>query len=280
MPVTTRPRATRSLPYATGYATRSASASGPVTFVCSTAGAKRDGLDLRASGWRIDNFQRAGGPVLWCHDHKTPPIGQAQRTYHRGGALMADIRFDQTDPFAQLIEGKVRQGLIRQVSVGWDFVDEHGSALEWHRMSPDYLTRYAYYDLTEISVVSVGSDPDAMAEIGRAARSHGRPTGRALARTGSRTAPRRPGSDRVPTAWELRSLVRAIDEGHEQLRQAATEREMQPLVEALTQHVKAQLHREGRSELIRIGAEIEEALFCYRVQQQDRSYPSPSWTRR
>jgi HK97 family phage prohead protease len=140
---------------------------GPIPFVASTPGVKRDGLDLRASGWKTDNYQRSP-VVLWCHDHKLPPIGTAAAAVGRDGLRMP-VTFDQEDPFAVQVESKVRRNIIRACSVGWDFVDADGQTLDLRGMTVDDLRDRAWYDLTELSIVPVGADPDALTERRRTA---------------------------------------------------------------------------------------------------------------
>jgi len=52
-------------------------AGGPIRFVASTEGVKRDGKDLSADDWLLDDY-RANPVVLWAHDYvgRTLPIGK------------------------------------------------------------------------------------------------------------------------------------------------------------------------------------------------------------
>lgn len=122
---------------------------GPLVFVASTSGVKRDGKDLDQTRWALDAF-RASPVVLWAHDYRgeRPPIGKAEVEV-RDGRLMADVTFDQGDPFAVDIERKYRGGFLNAVSVGWE---EHGDGDELR------------YELLDISAVPVPGDPDALME--------------------------------------------------------------------------------------------------------------------
>jgi hypothetical protein len=199
--------ADRTLQYARAYsdtggerAWRDEPAGSPIPFVASTPGVKRDGLDLRASGWKTDRF-RMNPAVLWCHDHKLPPIGNAT-TEILTNRLRMPVTFDQEDPFAVTIESKVRRGVIRGCSVGWDWVDEDGQPLHERRLTVDYLRDNAFYDLTELSIVPVGSDPDALTERRR--------TGlRALGRELVALYDEQEHPDADSTGSELRAAVRA-----------------------------------------------------------------------
>lgn len=161
--------------YARAYTERAIAdepAGSPIPFIASTPGVKRDGLDLRASGWRLDTF-RSNPVFLWAHQRSNPPIGTVDAS--NGDVLRALVTFDQEDPFARKIESKYRRGFLRAVSVGWDWVDAEGGQVDPWRMSLDDLRDKAFYDLTELSGVPVPADPDAVMEQQRAAlRSLGR----------------------------------------------------------------------------------------------------------
>lgn len=169
------PRSADGLNYDRGYTdpeTRGGKPGDPIRFVASTAGVKRDGLDLRANGWKIDNFRKS--PVfLWAHDKTSLPIGRVDATV--GNKLLADVVFDQEDEFARKVESKYRRGFLSAVSVGWDFIDADGQRMDVYRLRPDEVTKVAFYDLTELSGIPVPADPDALMESTRAGlRSLGR----------------------------------------------------------------------------------------------------------
>lgn len=141
-------------------------AGSPIPFIASTPGVKRDGLDLRASGWRIDTFRR--NPVfLWAHGRVDPAIGRVDASV--GEVLRTAVTFDQDDPFARRIESKYRRGFLSAVSVGWDFVDANGARIDTYRMTLEDVRDKAFYDLTELSGVPVPADPDALVARQRAA---------------------------------------------------------------------------------------------------------------
>lgn len=139
-----------------------------IHFTASTSGQKRDGLNLRSDGWLVANYRSSGGPILWNHDHNRPAIGTGDPSV--GDRLRIGVVFDQEDEFARQIESKVRRKFLRAGSVGWDFTDRDGRLITGHwRMSPDYLAREAFYDLSEYSIVNVPADPTALAERHRRA---------------------------------------------------------------------------------------------------------------
>lgn len=129
----------------------------PIRFVASTEGIKRDGKDLKATDWRMDNYKR-NPVVLWAHDYTGArlPIGKADVSMEKTN-MLADVTFDQGDEFARQVESKYRRGFLNAVSVGWN--DEKGGGR----------------DLLDISAVPVPADPqalmqrqmDALAELAR-----------------------------------------------------------------------------------------------------------------
>jgi hypothetical protein len=144
----------------------------PIPFIASTPGVKRDGLDLRASGWRLDTYNR--NPVFqWCHDRVMPPIGSVEAV--KGEVLRALVTFDQEDDFARRVESKYRRGFLNAVSVSWDWVDGDGQRMDPWRMSVQDLRDKAFYDMTELSGVPIPADVDALIERQRSGlRSLGR----------------------------------------------------------------------------------------------------------
>jgi hypothetical protein len=122
---------------------------GAMTFIASTPGPKRDGMDLDQQMWYLDNYRR--NPVfLWAHDYlgRSLPIGRAEVAVD-GGQLRCAVSFDQKDDFARQVEQKYRDGYLHAVSVGWNNVQLDGREM---------------YDLLDISAVPVPGDPDALKE--------------------------------------------------------------------------------------------------------------------
>lgn len=106
--------------YLRAYCERGDSDDGPIRFVASTEGVKRDGFDLKAADWDLTRYH-SNPVVLWSHGllSDIPPIGRAVAEVE-GNRLMADVTFDQDDPFARMIEAKYRSGFMAGVSVNWD----------------------------------------------------------------------------------------------------------------------------------------------------------------
>lgn len=135
--------------------------SGPISFVASTPGVKRDGLDLAALPWTVANYAR--NPVVtWCHDFggNRLPIGRGtvtiDKTEDGGQLLFVSIDFDEADPFAADIARKYRDGFLHTVSVSWDDVDGGGVPTRVGGGKP------VAHDLLEIAAVPVPGDPEAV----------------------------------------------------------------------------------------------------------------------
>lgn len=140
-----------------------------IPFTASTGATAKDRMALKPDRWRVDNYHRSGGPVLWQHDHSRPAIGNGKATVEPK-RLRIHAVFDQEDEFARAIESKLRRRVLRSSSVGWCFVDHSGEVLANQRISPYVIENQAFQSLDEMSIVNVGSDPFAVAERAAATR--------------------------------------------------------------------------------------------------------------
>lgn len=131
----------------------------PIWFIATTEGRKADGLDLQMDRLRLERFQT--NPVIgYGHSYwgrESLPIGQAIDYEVAAPALRLQVQFDPEDDFAVKVERKVRAGFLRAMSVGFDAwdVDQEGVPAAW--------------ELFESSIVPIPMDPDAVAEVSRAA---------------------------------------------------------------------------------------------------------------
>lgn len=144
-----------------GYCERAATPAEPGTpirFTASTEKVGRDGLVIAADGWQLDNF-RANPTFLWHHDYfgSRAPIGKVTNVEVEKNRLVADVVFDQGDPFAVDVERKFREGFMSAVSVGWDTQE----------IAPSNGTgaaRVLKAELLDISAVNIPGDPNALME--------------------------------------------------------------------------------------------------------------------
>lgn len=127
-------------------------------FTASTEAVARDGLIIAADAWQLDNF-RANPVVLANHDYSgtRPPIGRVVNIESTGGKLIADVLFDQDDPYAVSIERKYRNGFMNTVSVGWD-------TQEMDPARAGGAPRVTKAELLDVSTVNVPGDPGALVQ--------------------------------------------------------------------------------------------------------------------
>jgi hypothetical protein len=131
-----------------------AAGDGAFTFTAATAGIKRDGLDLKMDGGRVENYL-ANPVVLWAHDYfgERLPIGRALGVRLMKTKVKARVQFDMGDEFAAQVARKYEEGYLNTVSIGWDIIsmgDDGRTVEEW--------------DLLDISAVPVPGDPAALVE--------------------------------------------------------------------------------------------------------------------
>jgi len=121
---------------------------GPIRFVASTEGMKRDGADLRLEDWDMSRYEKHP-VVLWGHDLRGEnlPIGTGTPHFDDKRRLLIDVHYDQDDPFAMRIRSKAIKRMIAG-SVSWDEIK-----------GDDGRTKN---QLLEFSNVPVGVDQDAL----------------------------------------------------------------------------------------------------------------------
>jgi hypothetical protein len=122
---------------------------GPLRFILSSPGVKRDGLELDMTRWNLTGFNR--NPVAkWNHGFDPLrgdlPIGRWRNVrFTSDRAMVGDLEFDQEDEFARAVESKYQRGFLNAVSIG--FIPGFGDRDN---------------ELLEASAVAVPADPDAL----------------------------------------------------------------------------------------------------------------------
>jgi HK97 family phage prohead protease len=127
------------------------------TFIASTADLDRDGDIIEPSGWRLASY--LGNPVILVqHNAAALPVARASRVEVVRGRLEVDVHFPEpgTSAAADEAHGLVRQGFLRAVSVG--FLPLAGEPIKGGRG-----TRWTAVELLEVSLVSLPSNPAALA---------------------------------------------------------------------------------------------------------------------
>ncbi|MEG1762753.1 MAG: HK97 family phage prohead protease [Bacteroidales bacterium] len=120
------------------------------------------GTRILSSGIHTDNYEK-NPIILWNHtrgwsdkEDQILPIGQCTKIWKDGENCFAEIELDPTDAFAQKIEKKVAQGILRACSVSLEVISTSED--------PKYLiqgqTRPTVIEsaLREISIVDIPSN--------------------------------------------------------------------------------------------------------------------------
>jgi hypothetical protein len=150
-------------------------------FVATAETVDRDGDVVRVQGVNTDEWERAGAPVFFGHQSHPYPIGSCIDPESGSfdwwpdpdrGLVRCRIHFDTGDPVGRFCARKVSLGLMRAVSVA--FVprrahrrDAHSSkagAYHDHPAGAPPGWDFEEADMTELSLVGVGSNPLALLE--------------------------------------------------------------------------------------------------------------------
>jgi hypothetical protein len=146
-----------------------------LSFVITRLQEDRDGDVVLPLGCRLGNFEKS--PVwFFGHQEWAVPIGTARNKRHdrlyvwpQEDLIRAACRFDEEDPDAMFIHGKVKRGFLNATSMSFvpieaykrDTVHEKAVPHEGRSQRPlGWL--FKAYDLTEISIVGVGSNAGAI----------------------------------------------------------------------------------------------------------------------
>lgn len=123
-----------------------------------TTDAHRTRFDM--DGAVLDRYKK--NPIVrWAHGqdrHGRVPIGRAEVAVN-GDDLVAQVRFDQEDEFAQKIESKVRRGFVNAGSI-------HAKPLaqpEMRSVDGEQIVAFPEWELRGLSVVDIPSNPDTLA---------------------------------------------------------------------------------------------------------------------
>jgi len=127
---------------------------GPMVFVASSGGEKRDGEDLDQDKWLLDAYR--SNPVwLLNHDYTMSntggrPTARAGKIWRgEDGNLRASPEWNEGHPMTEGLRADYRAGFLNTISVGW-------------------RDTKSGYDLLDISFVAVPGDQDALLERTRA----------------------------------------------------------------------------------------------------------------
>jgi len=132
----------------------------------------RDGEVIKVDGWDLKNFKK-NNVLLWGHRHDIPGVGVVGSAVKENGQLVAKkVRFasDGIYELADVVHGLVDDKVLRAVSVGYipkkrtfpADEDEEGKGTKGKK-KPRVITEEA--ELYELSIVNVGSNPNALAVL-------------------------------------------------------------------------------------------------------------------
>ena len=117
----------------------------------------------RGLGWILDRFNKA--PVItWQHDIWVPNLSGAktkakvQKHPEKGfGLHLNPLTFDDGDPFAMVLDGKIRREVIKESSVGFKIIDREPIKNEEGRVTGlDIGTS----ELIEVAIANRGANPE------------------------------------------------------------------------------------------------------------------------
>jgi len=136
-------------------------------FIMSDETIDRDGEIIKVDGWDVKNY-KSNNILLWGHRHDIPGIGVVGKVVTEDGKLVAKkVRFASPGIYelADTIHGLVDDGVLKAVSVGYMPVEREYPEMEDNnkKKKPRVVTNKA--ELYELSIVNVGSNPNALMTV-------------------------------------------------------------------------------------------------------------------
>lgn len=130
-------------------------------FIASTDAVDAHGDVIDQGSWVLNHFQ-ANPIVLYGHNSKDLPIGQATAVSVVAGKLMATIKFAsaEANPMAERVWKLIQEGILRAVSVGFQPTDGR-----YEMRDGDEVFVWRSPILKEISVVPVPANHEALARM-------------------------------------------------------------------------------------------------------------------
>jgi hypothetical protein len=156
---------------------------------------------IKVNGWRLQNFAK-NGPVLFCHDSGSMPVGQSSLPWISGSSLMANVTFPAAGISAasDQCRSMIAAGVLRGASVG--FVPGR-FALSRDPQRPMGIDFLDGHTLTEWSCCAVPANPNCLV-VGPASSSKSAATSSAaVARPMTRAA-------RIAEAKDFRRRANAV----------------------------------------------------------------------
>jgi len=129
-----------------------------ISWVMSDFSVDRDLERIDPAGWDLKNFKK-NPVVLWSHDFMRPAIGKIESPRVKDEQLVGKVRFSskEVDPFAAMIEAKIREGIIRAGSVG--FLSQKIEIIDDPKVTEFLIHRKQ--ELYEFSIVNIPANVNA-----------------------------------------------------------------------------------------------------------------------
>lgn len=123
------------------------------------------GFRMLTGGADLSEYEK-NPVVFYNHNDYDAPIGKGYNIRKENGKILVDIEFDEDDPHASQIEGKVERGFLRMASVGTWPPEEASDdpALKLPGQTGVTVTKWT---LREISVCPIGANHNALAMYDR-----------------------------------------------------------------------------------------------------------------
>jgi len=145
-----------------GDAVIKANTDGTHDWVMSDGSVDRDLERIDPAGWDLKEFKK-NPVVLWAHDSAIPAIGKVLSPKVKDSKLVGKVKFSSKDidPFAGMIEGKVKEGIISAGSVG--FMSKKIEIID-DKDKPEWLI-HREQALYEFSIVNIPANINARVEM-------------------------------------------------------------------------------------------------------------------
>lgn len=142
-----------------------------VRMVASTEDVDRMGDIIRADGWVLGAYEK-NPVILWGHDHNTPAVATAKKTWVEDKKLLQDWYFSpeysKVSPLSEQLYVAYREGVIQASSVGFSpLAYEQREPPEDAEGDPDDFYGYEFkrQELYEVSAVNVPANPEALQQL-------------------------------------------------------------------------------------------------------------------
>jgi hypothetical protein len=156
---------------------------------------------IKVNGWRLQNFAK-NGPVLFCHDSGSMPVGQSSLPYVSGSALYATVNFPAAGISASSDQCRsmIAAGVLRGASVGFVPGTFRLSTDKNRPMGLDFIDGH---QLTEWSCCAVPANPNCLvvgpASSSKSAATSSAPASRPTTRAARIEKPVNFGVERMPS---------------------------------------------------------------------------------